>query len=143
MKNEMRLTLSCAPSNAAVARMAVATFAISLGFTVAEIEEIKVAVSEAVSNAVLHAYPGKDGEVSVSACESLDEDGHRELLVEVKDDGVGIADVARAKEPGFSTIPEHMGLGLSFMESFMDRLSLESTPGKGTLARMAKKPCGL
>lgn len=142
MKNEMRLTLSCVPSNVSVGRIAVSTFATALDFTVAEIEEIKVAVSEAVSNAVLHAYPQGDGEVIVAASENVTETGARELLVEVKDSGVGIADIGKAREPGYSTIPEHMGLGLSFMESFMDGLSLESTPGKGTVVIMVKRPCG-
>ncbi|MGI6631613.1 MAG: anti-sigma F factor [Bacillota bacterium] len=139
MKNEMRLTLTCVPSNVAVGRIAVSTFATALDFSVAEIEEIKVAVSEAVSNAVLHAYPGGVGEVTVVA--QVNSGG--ELVVEVSDSGIGIADLEKAKEPGFSTIPEHMGLGLSFMESFMDSLSVESHPGKGTNVRMVKKPCSL
>lgn len=143
MKNQMRLTLTCVPSNIAVGRIAVSTFAASLGFTIAEIEEIKVAVSEAVSNAVLHAYPSGTGEVTVVASETVSETGGRELLVEVKDTGVGIPDIAKAREPGFSTIPEHMGLGLSFMESFMDSLTLESSPGQGTVVRMVKRPCNL
>ena len=141
MKNEMRLTLRCVLSNVAVARIAVATFAASLGFSVSEIEEVKVAVSEAVSNAVLHAYPDGEGEVTVWARTGEDGPLGTELVVEVEDAGVGIPDIAKAKEPGYSTIPEHMGLGLSFMESFMDSLSLESAPGKGTTIRMVKRPC--
>ncbi len=141
MKNEMRLTLACVPSNIAVARIAVATFAASQGFSVAEIEEIKVAVSEAVSNSVLHAYPDGEGEVTVRAAAGQGESGLGELVVEVVDVGVGIPDIAKAKEPGYSTIPEHMGLGFSFMESFMDSLFLESAPGKGTLVRMVKRLC--
>lgn len=141
MKNEMSLTLLCVPSNVAVARIAVATFAASLGFSVSEIEEIKVAVSEAVSNSVLHAYPHGEGEVTVRATTEDSEPHGGELVVEVRDTGAGIPDIAKAKEPGYSTIPEHMGLGLSFMESFMDSLLVESAPGKGTTVRMVKRPC--
>jgi stage II sporulation protein AB (anti-sigma F factor) len=141
VKNEMRLTLVSIPSNVAVARIAVATFAASQGFSVAEIEEIKVAVSEAVSNSVLHAYPDGTGEVTVRAIHEENESGRGELVVEVMDHGTGIGDIAKAKEPGYSTIPEHMGLGFSFMESFMDSLFLESQPEKGTLVRMVKRQC--
>ena len=139
--SDMYLRLSCVPSNVAVARIAVATFAAGQGFTMPDVEEVKVAVSEAVSNAVLHAYPAPGalsgpGEVEITVC--IHED---ELVVLVEDCGVGIPDLARAREPGFSTVPDHMGLGLSFMESFMDDLSLESTPGKGTSVRMVKRRC--
>jgi len=139
-QNRMCLRLSCVPSNIAVARIAVATFAAGQGFTVPDIEEIKVAVSEAVSNAVLYAYPAGGGitpaGVTISALSRGDE-----LVVEVQDSGVGIPDVKKAREPGFTTAPGHMGLGLSFMESFMDDLSLESSPGKGTRVRMVKRRC--
>lgn len=135
-ENRMYLRLSCLAENVAVARIAVATFAAAQGFTVPDVEEIKVAVSEAVSNAVLHAFPQGDGEVAVTASIAGDE-----LVVEVEDDGIGIADLAKAREPGFSTAPDHMGLGLSFMESFMDDLSLESSPGAGTRVRMVKRRC--
>lgn len=135
-ENRMYLRLSCVPSNVGVARIAVATFAAGLDFTVPDVEEIKVAVSEAVSNAVLHAYPGGPGEVTIQAAA-----GDGEIIVEVEDQGVGIPDLAKAREPGFTTVPDHMGLGLSFMESFMDDLSLESSPGKGTRVRMVKRRC--
>ena len=135
-QNRMVLQLSCIPSNVGVARMAVATFAAGSGFTVPDVEEIKVAVSEAVSNAVLHAYPDGSGEVVVRA---FAEGGS--LLVEVEDQGIGIRDLAKAREPGFTTAPDHMGLGFSFMESFMDDLSLESSPGRGTTVRMVKRRC--
>ena len=135
-ENRMYLRLSCLPANIGVARIAVATFAAGLDFTLPDIEEIKVAVSEVVSNAVLHAYPGGFGEVTVQASA-----GDGGLVVEVEDQGVGIPDVERAREPGFTTAPDHMGLGFSFMESFMDDLSLESSPGKGTRVRMVKRRC--
>ncbi len=136
MENRIYLRMSCEPGNVGVARMAVTTFAATLGFTVPDIEELKVAVSEAVSNAVLHAYPDSEGEVTVVAYP--DEDG---LVVLVEDSGTGIPDLAKAREPGFTTSPDHMGLGLSFMESFTDSLVLDSSPGQGTKVRMYKKRC--
>lgn len=135
-ENRMYLRLSCHPANIGVARTAVATFAASLDFTLPDAEEIKVAVSEAVSNAVLHAYPGSQGDVTIQAS---DDEG--QLVVEVEDRGAGIPDITKAREPGFTTAPDHMGLGFSFMESFMDDLLLESSPGKGTRVRMVKRKC--
>ena len=135
-ENRIFLRLSCVPSNVGVARIAVATFAASLDFTVPDLEELKVAVSEAVSNSVLHAYPGGDGDVTVTAY--LDGEG---LVVEVEDQGAGIPDLAKAREPGYTTAPDHMGLGLSFMESFTDDLSISSSPGAGTKVRMLKRRC--
>jgi len=134
VKDQLFMRFSNIPENISVARMAVATFAASRGFSITDIEEIKVAVSEAVSNAVLHAYPNSCGEISLEACieDSV-------LTVEVADQGIGIPDVQKAKEPGFTTISDHMGLGFSFMESFTDELSVESSPGKGTKVRMVKR----
>ncbi|MGI6642733.1 MAG: anti-sigma F factor [Bacillota bacterium] len=135
MRNELQMRLSCIPSNVAVARIALATFAGS-EFGLSEVEEVKIAVSEAVSNAVLHAYPDGDGKVEIRA--SL-EDGV--LSVDVVDFGVGIPDVAKAKEPGFTTIDEHMGLGFSFIESFMEEVRVESEAGRGTRVFMVKRRC--
>jgi len=132
----MFLRLSCVPSNVGVARIAVATFAASLDFTVPDIEELKVAVSEAVSNCVLHAYPDGQGDVTVEAYPEGDS-----LVILVEDRGVGIPDLDKAREPGYTTAPDHMGLGLSFMESFTDELSISSTKGAGTKVRMLKRRC--
>ncbi len=132
----MFLRLSCVPSNVGVARIAVATFAASLDFTVPDIEELKVAVSEAVSNCVLHAYPDGQGDVTVEAYPEGDS-----LVILVEDRGVGIPDLDKAREPGYTTAPDHMGLGLSFMESFTDELSISSTKGVGTKVRMLKRRC--
>lgn len=134
-ENRIFLRLSCVPSNVGVARIAVATFAASLDFTVPDLEELKVAVSEAVSNAVLHAYPNGQGDVTVTSY--LDGDG---LVVEVEDQGAGIPDLDKAREPGFTTAPDHMGLGLSFMESFTDDLRVTSRPGS-TKVWMLKRRC--
>jgi stage II sporulation protein AB (anti-sigma F factor) len=136
VKNEISMRFSAVPSNVSVARIAVATFAANADFTVPDVEEVKVAVSEAVSNVVLHAYPAGPGDVLLLA---RVQDGH--LAIDVQDQGCGISDLAKAKEPGFTTLPEHMGLGLSFIESFMDSFSLESAVGSGTIVRMVKRRC--
>jgi len=132
--NWMRLKIRALPENVGVARVAVAAFAAQGDFTLTEIEEIKVAVSEAVSNAVLHAYPANEGEVLVGA--SL-EDGV--LQVVVRDSGRGIDDIAKARQPSFSTEPGRMGLGFVFMESFMDQVEVSSTPGQGTQVTMTRR----
>ena len=136
--NEMELLVPSLPQNAELCRVAVAAFAGALPFTLGEIEQLKVAVSEAVGNCAIHAYPpGRPGRVSVrTAFEGL------ALRVEVEDWGCGIEDVARAREPEFttSTDPDHIGLGFSFMEQFTDALEVRSAPGRGTLVRMRKAP---
>lgn len=132
--NRMAIQIMALPENVGVVRVAVAAFAAQAEFTLTEIEEIKVAVSEAVSNAVIHAYPDAPGEVFVEA--SLDE-GTLEVMV--RDTGKGIADVARARQATFSTEPDRMGLGFVFMESFMDHLEVSSKPGEGTTILMVRK----
>lgn len=121
--------------NVALARLVVAAFAARLEFTLTEIEEIKVAVSEAVTNAVVHAYGDRPGVVRL---EARVEDGG--LLVTVYDQGVGIADIARARQPAFSTVAERMGMGFSFMDAFCDQLRVDSSPGRGTTIHMIKRP---
>lgn len=134
-RNEVRIEFPSLPENVGLARVAVAAFAGQLDFTMAEIEEIKVAVSEAVTNCVVHAYDGTPGAVRVTARR----DGRLlELLVE--DFGRGIGDVEQARQPAWSSDPERMGLGFVFMESFMDGLEVESRPGEGTRVRMWKSP---
>ncbi len=122
------------PENVGLCRVAVATFAANLGFTLPEIEEIKVAVSEAVSNVVVHAYPGTEGLIALRCEES--EGG---IVISVRDDGIGIEDVALARQASYSTDPERMGLGFVFMESFSDEFTVESQPGKGTRIEMRKR----
>lgn len=137
MRNSLAMEFKAVASNVAVARIAVATFAISLDFALEDIEEIKVAVSEAVSNAVLHAYPNGEGSVRVEAVAEEDR-----LRLSVCDSGVGMEDTDKAKEVGYSTLKGHMGLGFSFMESFMDEFYLSSSKGDGTTVRMVKKRWG-
>src|SRR5690606_10679456 len=119
----LELRLPSRPENVGVARVAVAAFAAELPFTLSELEEIKVAVSEAVTNAVVHGYGHGRGVVTIRA-------GHdgRRLWVEVADSGRGIADIEQARQPAFSTDPERMGMGFAFMEAFMDQVDVESAP---------------
>ena len=137
--NEMRLEFRAISENEAFGRMAVVAFVTQLNPTVEEIADIKTAVSEAVTNAIIHAYEGMEGQdnkVYISCF--LDKDI---LKVEVKDLGVGIADVEQAMEPLFTTKPEQerSGMGFSFMEAFMDDLEVISEVGAGTCVKMLKK----
>lgn len=134
IKNQMKLEFWSRPENVGLARVTVAAFATQLDYTLADLEEIKVAVSEAVTNAIVHGYGGAgEGVVRIQAF--LHDDG---LEVVVEDEGSGISDVTRALEPGYSTDPERPGLGFVFMQSFMDRLGVDSTPGRGTRVAMYK-----
>lgn len=133
IKNEMRLEFPSQPENVGLARVTVAAFAAQLDYTLADLEEIKVAVSEAVTNAIVHGYGGPGGKVTVRAY--LHDDA---LEVLVEDQGRGIDDVPRALEAGYSTDPERPGLGFVFMRSFMDRLEVDSEPGRGTRVAMYK-----
>jgi len=138
-ENYMRLELLARPENVALARVAVAAFAAQANFTLADLEEIKLCVSEAVSNVVLHAYPDGPGPVVIAAYFAAEK-----LVIEVTDQGIGIADVDKAREAQFSTLPDHMGLGFVFMESFMDTVAVDSTPGRGTKITMTRRlPSGI
>lgn len=137
-RNKMALELSSHAENVGVARVAVGAFAATLeGLTLAELDEIKVAVSEAVTNAVLHGYRHGTGVVRIEG--EIDGDV---LGITVTDYGVGIADVELARQPSYSTDPERMGLGFVFMESFMDEVAVTSELGRGTTVRMVKRRGG-
>lgn len=135
MNNYLKLEFPSMPSNVGLARLVVATFASQLEFTLAEIEEIRVAVSEAVSNCVIHAYPKNPGIIELNLTIA---DGR--LIIQIKDFGKGIENIEQAKQATYSTEPEHMGLGLVFMESFMDEMILTSRPLEGTTVIMKKCP---
>ncbi len=123
-------------SNEAFARVAVACFAAQLDPTLDEIGDIKTAVSEAVTNAIVHAYPDELGKISLKA--RIYEGNVLELVI--KDWGRGIPDVEQARQPLFTTGgEERSGMGFTIMESFMDRLSVRSRVGKGTTVTMRKR----
>lgn len=135
-KNSMTLTFSSLPANEAFARMAVAAFILPLDPTVSEITDIKTAVSEAVTNSIIHGYEGRTGEISL-ICSY---DG-RSVYIEIADFGRGIADIRQAMTPLFTSRPEleRSGLGFIVMETFMDTLDVSSTVGGGTMVRMSKQ----
>ncbi|HJB90293.1 MAG TPA: anti-sigma F factor [Candidatus Eisenbergiella merdigallinarum] len=136
MGNEIKLEMDALPENEGFARVAVAAFITPLNPTMEEISDVKTAVSEAVTNAVIHAYSQEGGKIRIRC--SLEGDL---LHMEVEDFGKGIGDVKRAMEPLFTTRPdlERSGMGFAFMEAFMDGLEVESSPGKGTKVIMEKK----
>lgn len=136
MKNKVKIEMSSVSENIGFARMAVATFAAQMDFTLAEIEEIKVAISEAVSNSIIHGYENQSDGIVVVALE-IDQG---KFVIDVEDFGVGIKDIDEAMQPSFTTSEERMGLGLVFINSFMDEMKIESTVGEGTLVQMVKIP---
>ena len=140
MKTENQVTLEfpSRSANESFARTAAACFAAQLDPTLEEVNDIKTAVSEAVTNAIVHAYPDTIGKVSMKL--KLYEDNTLEMVI--RDWGVGIADVEQAREPMFSTGgEERAGMGFTIMESFMDNLRVRSVPGKGTTVTMKKRIC--
>ncbi|MBO8140997.1 MAG: anti-sigma F factor [Firmicutes bacterium] len=137
IRNQVVMEFPSRPENVAFARTAVAVFAAQLEFTVDELDELKVAVSEAVSNAVVHGYAGEDGCIRLEA--AITGDGC--LVVAVQDRGRGIEDVESARQAQWTTKPEeHMGLGFTFMEEYSDRVEVESAPGRGTTVTLYKTP---
>lgn len=132
--NRVHLRFLSVPDNVGLARVTVAALAGQARFSLHDLEEIKVAVSEAVSNAIIHGYQGReDGWVDLD-CE-LDAQGIR---VTVEDSGIGIEDIDQAREPSYSVDPERMGLGFVFMDSFMHGLDVVSEPGVGTRITMQR-----
>lgn len=135
--NQLKLEIMSKPENIGIARLTVASFAAQLDFTLNELEELKVVVSEAVSNAILHGYGDNEGIVEIEATLYPGT-----LALTVTDWGRGIADLEQAREPAFTTSEDRMGLGFTFIESFMDQVQIESTPGQGTRVMMEKSPEG-
>lgn len=136
MKDRMKIEFDSKSSNESFARVTVASFAVRLDPTLEELSDIKTAVSEAVTNCVVHGYNGEEGIIYI---ECIIED--EELTVIVEDKGVGIEDIEKAREPLYTSKPdeERAGMGFSFMEIFMDSLEVESKPGIGTKVTMKKK----
>ena len=140
-ENAMRLVFDSRPENESFARVVISAFMVQLNPTLEQVADIKTAVSEAVTNAVVHGYPGgARGDITLSARLIPEENM---LEVEIADAGVGIADVRQALEPFYTTQPEleRSGMGFSVMETFMDGLQVASAPGKGTRVKMQKRIC--
>ena len=136
VENQVTLEFPSRSANEGFARAAAACFAAQLDPTLEEVNDIKTAVSEAVTNAIVHAYPDTIGKVTVK----LRIRAGNLLEIVVKDRGVGIADVERARTPLFTTGgEERSGMGFTIMESFMDTLKVRSAPGKGTTVTMGRR----
>ena len=134
--NYMILEFPSRSSNEAFARSAVACFAAQMDPNLEELGDIRTAVSEAVTNCIVHAYPEKIGSITLR-CRILKDNV---LDIMVKDKGVGIADVNQARTPSFTTGGnERSGMGFTFKESFMNDLRISSKPGKGTVVHMRRK----
>ena len=136
IENHVTLEFPSRSANEGFARTAAACFAAQLDPTLEEVNDIKTAVSEAVTNAIVHAYPDTLGKVSLKL--RIKESHVLEIVV--KDWGVGIADVDQARTPLFTTgSEERSGMGFTIMESFMDTLKVRSAPGRGTTVTMARR----
>lgn len=136
MTNYFKLKFAARSCNESFARCAVASFVAALDPTVSELADIKTAVSEAVTNAIVHGYAEKSGDVCI----------HTQIVgdvvrISIRDNGCGIEDVKRAMEPTYTTVPhgERAGLGFSVMQAFMDKVSVRSSAGKGTTVVLTKK----
>ena len=134
--NEMRLDFPAIPENEGFARMVISAFLVPLNPTIEEMADVKTAVSEAVTNAIVHGYPDQLGRVLIKLRlfpENL-------LEITVRDWGVGIPDIQQARQPMYTTGgEERSGMGFTIMESFMDTIRVRSTPGRGTVVTMRKK----
>lgn len=135
MKKEIRLEFDAISENEGLARVVIAAFLTQTDPTLEELQDVKTAVSEAVTNAIVHGYEEHGGRIVM---EARLENGI--LQVSITDKGIGIEDVSRAMQPMYTTKPdcERSGMGFAFMEAFMDKVEVESTPGEGTSVHMWK-----
>lgn len=131
----LRMEIESRSENEEFARVAAAVFLSRLDPTVEEMDDIKTAVSEAVTNAVIHGYGGGDGTIyiEIQIC-------GQEARITIRDEGIGIEDIEKAMEPMYTSDPsgERSGMGFSFMEAFMDQVEVKSEPGHGTAVTMRK-----
>lgn len=136
MENHMRLAFDAKSENEGFARVAVAAFASQLDPTLEEISDIKTALSEAVTNAIIHGYEDMDGGEVEIECKI----NNNELEIVVRDSGRGIEDVKQAMEPLYTSHPEmeRSGMGFTVMETFMDSIGVSTRVGEGTEVRMVK-----
>lgn len=133
--NEMTIVFDSRPVNEGMARIAAASFCTQLNPTLEEVADLKTAVSEAVTNCIIHGYEGEVHKIRMD----LKLKG-REIFVDITDQGVGISDVKKAMEPLYTTKPEkeRSGMGFTFMEAFMDEVTVDSEVGVGTSVHMKK-----
>ncbi len=135
-QNEIYLEMESVSENESFARIVIAAFLARLNPTLEQLADIKTAVSEAVTNAIIHGYQNAGGKIGLR-CRLED----RKILIWIQDKGIGIADIKQAMEPLYTTRPEweRSGMGFTFMETFMDHLEVESKPDEGTTVYMAKQ----
>lgn len=133
--NWARVEFESVARNLGFARVAAASWAAGLGFTLEELEDIKLAVSEAVSNCIVHAYPERPGKVLMMLSAS-----DHAFTISVQDEGVGILDVLAARSPGVSSSPQRMGMGFTLMEALSESMDVTSSPGEGTKVVMSFTP---
>lgn len=136
MENHVTLTFDAISANEAFARMVVAAFLTNFNPTLDQMTDVKTAVSEAVTNAIIHGYDGKEGKIFMT-CQQKGQ----ALTVAVQDKGKGISDIKKAMQPFYTSRPEleRSGMGFAFMEAFMDELEVISEVGVGTTVIMKKK----
>lgn len=134
--NEMTIIFDSRPVNEGLARVAAASFCTQLNPTLEEVADVKTAISEAVTNCIIHGYEGEVHKIQMD-CRLCGQ----ELSVSITDKGVGIPDIKKAMEPLYTTRPEsdRSGMGFTFMEAFMDEVTVESSVGNGTTVHMKKK----
>ena len=134
--NEMEVSFLSVPENEAFARVVIAAFAVQLSPTISEIADVKTAVSEAVTNAIVHGYEGTRGMVTMRA--RID---GATLSIDISDSGKGIPNVQQAMEPFYTTHPEQerSGMGFAVMQTFMDEVEVHSVPGSGTIVILRKR----
>lgn len=135
-RNEMSIRFDSYSANEGFARVAVAAFLADMDPTLDELADVKTAVSEAVTNSIIHGYENRIGKIYLTCAKEK-----QQILIEVVDYGKGIEDVPKAKEPFYTTRPEleRSGMGFAFMEAFMDDVEVDSAPGQGTTVRMVKQ----
>lgn len=136
MENYMRLEVPAKSCNESFVRAAVAAFAVQLDLSIEELADIKTAVSEAVTNAIVHGYADMKGVVTI-VCRIID----NSIELEISDNGVGIEDIAQAMQPLYTSRPdsERTGMGFTVMQTFMDELEVISRAGEGTTVKMKKR----
>ncbi len=135
-RNEMSIRFDSYSANEGFARVAVAAFLADMDPTLDELADVKTAVSEAVTNSIIHGYENRIGKIYLTCAKEK-----KQIQIEVVDYGKGIEDVLKAKEPFYTTRPEleRSGMGFAFMEAFMDDVEVASAPGQGTTVRMMKQ----
>jgi len=134
--NEMTIIFDSRPENEGLARVAAAAFCTQLNPTLEEVADLKTAVSEAVTNCIIHGYQGEIHKIRMKCTRK-----ERTIYLDIEDDGIGIADVEKAMEPLYTTRADQdrSGMGFTFMEAFMDEVKVTSQVGKGTCVHMSKK----